>query len=587
MLESTFPSRLVVADFEFRPREGLEGNPIEVICGCFKVYNSSESATLWHDELYSLTSPPFFDELGVTLVAFFAPAELACFRALGWSTDVPVIDLYAEFRILSNGLELPGGRSLLGALQYFGRPGLNIAHKEAMRQLALRGEPYTDKERASLLAYCAEDVEMTLSLLSVMVNLIDVPRALLRGRFCSAIADMETHGTPIDLATLDRLRSNWAAIKDLLTVQWDRAFQVYEDGHFKEELFEAYLLRQQIAWPRHPSGRLKLDDDTFKDMGRVHPQVKPLRYLRECLSKLRFGSIQVGQDGRNRCMLSPFGASTGRNTPSSSRFIFGWPKWARGLIQPKPGRSLCYIDYSQQEFGIAAALSGDTNMIAAYRSGDPYLQFAIQAGAVPKDATKGSHPNERAQFKACVLAVQYGMGEDSLALRIGEPVIRARQLLNHHRRVYRRFWEWSDAVFNSAVASNELHTIYGWRLQLKPDLNPRSIRNFPMQATAAEMLRVACILIREQGIDLCAPIHDAILIEADDALIHKHSTIAQQCMTQASGVVLGGFELSSDLTTLTYPDRFLDNDAEPFWTEMIDLLKKVETQSVKTLTPSR
>ena len=41
------------------------------------------------------------------------------------------------------------------------------------------------------------------------------------------------------------------------------------------------------------------------------------------------------------------------------------------------------FDFSQQEFAIAAALSGDEKMQAAYRSGDPYLSFARQAGAVP------------------------------------------------------------------------------------------------------------------------------------------------------------------------------------------------------------
>ena len=55
----------------------------------------------------------------------------------------------------------------------------------------------------------------------------------------------------------------------------------------------------------------------------------------------------------------------------------------------------------QQEFGIAAALSGDPLMMEAYRSGDPYLAFAKQAGAAPPDATKATHKAVRDQFKAC------------------------------------------------------------------------------------------------------------------------------------------------------------------------------------------
>jgi hypothetical protein len=47
-------------------------------------------------------------------------------------------------------------------------------------------------------------------------------------------------------------------------------------------------------------------------------------------------------------------------------------------------------------------------MLAAYESGDPYLAFAKQAGAVPHDATKQSHPAQRELFKACVLTAWIG-----------------------------------------------------------------------------------------------------------------------------------------------------------------------------------
>jgi hypothetical protein len=57
-------------------------------------------------------------------------------------------------------------------------------------------------------------------------------------------------------------------------------------------------------------------------------------------------------------------------------------------------------------------------MMDAYKSGDPYLMFARQAGAVPEDATKASHPHEQAQFKACVLATQYGQGPESFGLSL-------------------------------------------------------------------------------------------------------------------------------------------------------------------------
>ncbi len=569
----------VIADFEFRPVNGIDGNPIEVLCGVFKESTTGETVKLWADELHQLEHPPLLKNPNSVLVGYYVSAEIACFKALGWAQTTPVLDLFAEFRTLTNGLDLKDGRSLIGALKHYGLAAADSAYKEAMRGLALRGGPYTSQEKEDLLSYCTEDVLMTEKLLSMMIDQIDYPRALLRGRFCAVLADMESHGSPVDYDTLREVQAHWEQIKADLVCIMDKDFQVFEGGSFKEGRFEAYLTSHKINWPRHESGRLKLDDETFKDLSRAYPQIKPLRMLRESLAKLRLTNLKVGADGRNRCLLSPFGASTSRNSPSSTGFIFGWPKWARGFIQPKPGISIAYLDYCQQEFGVAAALSGDSNMIQAYASGDPYLAFAIQAGAVPPGATKESHPAERSQYKACVLAVQYGMGADSLAFRIGQPVLRARQLLEQHRRIYRRFWRWSDDLFNSAVARNEIRTLYGWHLWLKPDLNPRSLRNFPMQATAAEMLRVACILIHERGVQLCAPVHDAILVEAPDGLIESHAQIARDCMAKASEIVLHGFRLNSDIRILTYPDRFLDPDSQPFWDRVMDLMAQSKARS--------
>src|SRR5262249_22155817 len=111
----------------------------------------------------------------------------------------------------------------------------------------------------------------------------------------------------------------------------------------------------------------------------------------QCIGGSAAGRLAVGDDGRNRTLLSPFPARAGANQPSNSRFIFGPAVWLRSLIKPPPSYAVAYVDWSQQEFGIAAALSGDPAMQAAYNSGDPYLAFAKQVGAVPEDATKASH----------------------------------------------------------------------------------------------------------------------------------------------------------------------------------------------------
>ena len=117
-----------------------------------------------------------------------------------------------------------------------------------------------------------------------------------------------------------------------------------------------YLNRNQIPWARLESGRLALDDDTFRSMAKIYTQIAALHELRQSLGTMRLFDLPVGLDGRSRCMLSPFSSRTSRNQPSNTKYPFGPSTWIRGLIRPQEGYSLAYIDWSQQEFGIAAAV---------------------------------------------------------------------------------------------------------------------------------------------------------------------------------------------------------------------------------------
>ena len=130
------------------------------------------------------------------------------------------------------------------------------------------------------------------------------------------------------------------------------------------------------------------------------------------------------------------------------------------------------------------------------------------------DATKASHGPARELFKQCAAGVTYGMEAEGLARRIGSPPIVARDLLRAHHETYRTFLGWSDAAVDHAM----LHRLAAHHLRLAVHVgenpNPRSLRNFPMQANGAEMLRLAACFATEQGIEVCALIHDAVLIAA-------------------------------------------------------------------------
>jgi hypothetical protein len=406
-----------------------------------------------------------------------------------------------------------------------------------------------------------------------MKSSVDISQAILRGTYMAAAAQIERNGIPIDTNKLRQLRNNWDIIQDHLIARIDADYGVYDGRTFKADRWAKWLAANEIPWPRLPSGGLALDDDTFREMARAYPSIAPIRELRVSLSQMRLADLAVGTDRRNRCLLSAFRAKTSRNQPSNSQYIFGPAVWLRSLIKPEPSYGLAYVDWSQQEFGIAAALSHDPKMIEAYLSGDPYLAFAIQAGAVPKTATKATHGPVREQFKACVLAVQYGMGAESLALRIRRPTSHARELLRKHHDTYKTFWTWSDAVVDYAMLNLQLPTVFGWTVHVGPNTNARALRNFPMQANGAEMLRLACCLALSKGVRVCAPVHDALLIEARLCDLEEQVDAVQKAMSDASAIVLDGFRLRSDAKLVRYPERYQDERGKKMWDAVWEILQ--------------
>ena len=441
----------------------------------------------------------------------------------------------------------------------------------AMRDLAMRGGPYTAEERAALLAYCESDVIALERLLPALLPHIDLPRALIRGEYMAALAHVEWRGMPIDTLRWGILKAHWQETKLALIQRIDRNYGVYDGLTFKLDRFGAWLRANRIVWPTLESGQLALDEDTFREMAKLYPEVGALKELRSTIGQLRLNELPVGQDGRNRCLLSPFASRTGRNQPSNSRFIFGPAVWIRNLIKPAPGHAVAYIDWEQQEFGIAGALSGDTAMMTAYASGDPYLAFAKQAGAVPAGATKKSHRVERELFKNCALAVQYGMGELSLGSRLGLGPAHGRELIGKHQSTYPRFWRWAEAVQDHAMFRGDLHATFGWRVQVGRNANPRSLRNFVAQANGAEMLRLAIILAHRAGVEICAPVHDALLIEAPSEEIDDAVATCQRAMQQASELVLPGFPLRTEAKIVRAPGRYSDERGAKLWAELWEI----------------
>jgi DNA polymerase-1 len=551
-------------DFEYRAVPGDRPVPV---CMVGRELRSGRLLRLWLDQLPA--RPPFPVDVDTLVLSYATAAELGCFLELGWPMPARILDLYAEFCAITNGRPPPGGKSLLSALSCYGLPAITSEEKTAGRNLAQQSS-WTPAERQALLDYCQTDVDPLGPLLERMLPAIltrpaGLGQALLRGRYTAAVARMEQAGVPIDTELLEVLRDRWEAIKLDLIADVDQGYGVFDGATFKADRFEAWLATAGIPWPRTDTGRLALDRETFREASRTYPTVAPLRELRHSLSELRLEKLAVGPDGRNRVGLRPFAARSGRNTPSSAQYIFGPSVWLRGLIRPPEGRALAYIDWSAQEVVIAAALSGDMALLEAVRSGDPYLRFAKLAGLAPAEATKESHKQVRDLCKTCMLGTNYGMGARSLALRTGSSLLEAEHLLRSLARTFPTFWEWAEYTADVGQLTGRLTTVFGWPLQVTATTRPTTLRNFPMQGNAAEMLRIACCLATEAGVTVCAPVHDALLVEAKEAELADVVNFTRSMMAEASRKVLAGVEVATDVTLVRWPGRYADPRGAVMW----------------------
>ena len=559
-------------DFEFHSG-GRDGNPPHPVCCVAQELNSLRVIKLWGEEI---RHPPFdLAKTDVLTLAYFASAESNCMTVLGWRRPSNVLDLYAEFRVLTNGKRLSQGNGLLGAAAYFGLNTISMDQKSGMRDLILGGGPFSESDRRDILEYCTADVFLTARLYAAMLPHLTANwnQALVRGRYMEVVGRVENRGVPVDDEIHARLAERWHDIRLKLIEIIDQQYGVYIGTTFKSELFERYLARSGIPWPRLDSGALCLDESTFKDQARLHPQLKPLKELRSTLGQLRLNSLSIGSDGRNRCLLSPFSSRTGRNQPSNSRFIFGPSAWIRSLIKPPKGYGLAYCDYARQEFGIAAALSSDERMSEVYSARDSYIAFAQMAGAVPEGAAKESHPVERGKFKLVALAVQYGMTAFGLSNRSGMGLAEARQLLRFHRQAFPGYWQWSEQVEAFGTLTRELRTSMGWRIQY-PGWNPlnlRSMRNWPIQATGSDMLRLAMIALDQAGVEVVAPVHDAVLIQCPLENMDEVISETRSIMRRVSAQLLGQIELGVDVDRTCWPERYVDGRGLQMWNQVLEL----------------
>ena len=103
---------------------------------------------------------------------------------------------------------------------------------------------------------------------------------------------------------------------------------------------------------------------------------------------------------------------------------------------------------------------------------------------------------------------------------------------------------------------------------------PECCETFRCRRPEQKCCDLACCLGTERGIEICAPVHDAVLICAPLDRLEADVARMQEAMREASRIVLDGFELGTDADVIKYPNRFSDERGAVMWARVMTLITK-------------
>jgi len=239
-------------------------------------------------------------------------------------------------------------------------------------------------------------------------------------------------------------------------------------------------------------------------------------------------------------------AATGRNSCSAPN-IAGITRTFRPVVVAPEGRALIELDFAQIEVCIAAAVHGDADLLAAANSSDVYAAMAQKfyaddltdaERALDTASFKRERGDLRDQMKVFVLATLYNMQSRGIADRFGVSLAEARR----QREAFFAQFPGIATAMRSAEEDGSVRgfapIIGGLRRHITP--GPGSVNrliNTPIQATAAVVFRRAVVDLyrhfRHTPACIILPIHDAVLIECDQADIEQVAREASLIMTGA------------------------------------------------------
>ncbi len=412
--------------------------------------------------------------------------------------------------------------------------------------------------------YAAADVAVVLRLIPVLQRELEAREVAhllheLEMPLVPVLARMEMAGVALNRAYLQQLAASLQAQLRALEAKIFEAvgepFNLNSHQQLAHVLYERLKLQPPPGTRRTSSGLYTTAADVLEAMREQHPVVAWILEHRE-LSKLLSTYVLALQEqihpktGRVHTTYNQTGTVTGRIVSQNPnlqnipiRTALG--REVRRAFVAAPGYVWLSVDYSQIELRIVAHISGDENMIAAFRAGqDIHAATASVIFGVPIDQVT---PEQRRLAKAVNFGLIYGMTPYGLSQTVGIPLEQARAFVDAYFRRFPKVREYIDRVLRQAYQQGYVTTLFGRKRYFpelqNPDINVNTRRraereaiNAPIQGSAADILKKAMLAVDERlrsagsGARLLLQVHDELDLEVPEDELDATAALVKTTM---------------------------------------------------------
>lgn len=398
----------------------------------------------------------------------------------------------------------------------------------------------------NIAVYAAEDAEVTLRLYEVFAPQIKkegLTRVLeeLEVPLIPVLVAMELRGIKVDAKLLGvlgkRMKSRVNKLKTKIWAAAGEEFNINSTLQLRRILYEKLLIpTDRVARTQTGYSTAAAELEKIREH---HPIIVLLEEYRELTKLLNTYIETLPQliDPATKRIYASFNqtiAATGRlsatdpnlqNIPARTEL----GQEIRAAFVAEAGQVFVKADYSQLELRIAAHISQDTKMMAAFRAGeDIHRATAAWVYGIKPDIVSDA---QRREAKTLNFGVLYGMGPRKFAQNSGISIEQARSFIDRYQEQYAGITKLVAATIEQA-RTGFVETLFGRRRYL-PEINARSpmIRaqaervafNFPIQGTEADILKKAMIELHaylkhhHPKAGMVLTVHDELVCEVPEA----------------------------------------------------------------------